>query len=246
MGLAYHLHSMPVVSGWTRPRMKKRAGLAGRISATLSTSHHPLVSCSLKTQPPPDPTMTTTDTLIEDLIQLSDLDLSKRRLEPKSERCKEITLEATGVRKRIPASVLLHYDTRISRGKRGAARMRNTTCGGCNLALPSGQLADMRQEGAELLLCCNCSIYLLPSLPPEVDPDAVVKTTKAAKPAAKVAVKKPRKVKVKAEAAAEPVEETEEEAAPEAEVEATEQEEAVAEVEAPKHDEAVEEVALAN
>ncbi len=203
--------------------------------------------------------MTTTDTLIEDLIQLSDLDLSKRRLEPKSERCKEITLEATGVRKRIPASVLLHYDTRISRGKRGAARMRNTTCGGCNLALPSGQLADMRQEGAELLLCCNCSIYLLPSLPPEVDPDAAVKATKAAKPAAaKVAVKKPRKVKVKVEAAAEPVEEAEveEEAVAEVDADASEQEEAAAEVEAtqpeevkaetPKQEEEIAEVALAN
>jgi len=195
--------------------------------------------------------MTTTDTLIEDLIQLSDLDLSKRRLEPKSERCKEITLEATGVRKRIPASVLLHYDTRISRGKRGAARMRNTTCGGCNLALPSGQLADMRQEGAELLLCCNCSIYLLPSLPPEVDPDAAVKATKVAKPAAaKVAVKKPRKVKVKVEAAAEPAEENEAETEVEAiqpedvEAEASKSEEA--EAETPKHEEAVAEVALAN
>jgi hypothetical protein len=186
--------------------------------------------------------MTTTDTLIEDLIQLSDLDLSKRRLEPKSERCIEITKEATGVRKRIPASVLLHYDTRISRGKRGAARMRNTTCGGCNLALPSGQLADMRQAGAELLLCCNCSIYLLPSLPPEVDPEAAAKATKAVKPAAKVAVKKPRKVKVKVEAAAEPVEE--EEAV--AEVEATQPEDADAEAETPKQEEEVAEVALAN
>ncbi len=119
---------------------------------------------------------TATVSLLADLAQLSDIDLAKKRLEPKSARSIELTQDAKGLRTRIPASVLLHYDTRISRGKRGAARMRNNTCGGCNLALP----------------CCNCSIYLLPALPVEADPAA-----EAAKPAAKkVAVKKPRKPKV--------------------------------------------------
>lgn len=134
-----------------------------------------------------------TETLLSDLAQLSDIDLAKKRLEPKSARSIELTQEAKGLRTRIPASVLLHYDARLSRGKRGAARMRNNTCGGCNLALPSGQLADMRHVDAVLVLCCNCSIYLLPSLPVEADPAA-----EAAKPAAvkKVAVKKPRKPKV--------------------------------------------------
>ena len=138
-----------------------------------------------------------TDTLLQDLCQLSDLDLSKRRLEPKSERFIEITLEAKGVRKRLPEAVLKHYDDRISRGKRGAARMRNTTCGGCNLALPSGQLADLRHLNAELQLCCNCSIYILPELPKPVDPNAPVVEEKPVK----AAVKKPRKPKAKAAAA---------------------------------------------
>jgi len=135
---------------------------------------------------------TATVTLLADLAQLSDIDLAKKRLEPKSARSIELTQDAKGLRTRIPASVLLHYDARLSRGKRGAARMRNNTCGGCNLALPSGQLADMRHVDADLVLCCNCSIYLLPALPVEADPAA-----EAVKPAAKkVAVKKPRKPKV--------------------------------------------------
>jgi len=152
-----------------------------------------------------------TDTLLQDLCQLSDLDFSKRRLEPTSERCIEITLEAKGVRKRLPAEVLKHYDDRISRGKRGAARMRNTTCGGCNLALPSGQLADLRHLNAELQLCCNCSIYILPEAPKPLDPNAPVVEAKPVK----AAVKKPRKPKAKAAAAevAEAVTE-EEDAAP--------------------------------
>jgi hypothetical protein len=159
-----------------------------------------------------------TETLLSDLAQLSDIDLAKKRLEPKSARSIELTQEAKGLRTRIPASVLLHYDARLSRGKRGAARMRNNTCGGCNLALPSGQLADMRHVDADLVLCCNCSIYLLPSLPVEADPAA-----EAAKPAAvkKVAVKKPRKPKVaKAIAADEAASSEEEELETEVESEA--------------------------
>jgi hypothetical protein len=107
--------------------------------------------------------------------------------------------------------------------------MRNNTCGGCNLALPSGQLADMRHVDADLVLCCNCSIYLLPALPVEADPDAVV-----AKPAAKkVAVKKPRKPKVAkaiaADEAAAAAEEEELETEVESEADAPEESEAAAE-----------------
>jgi hypothetical protein len=172
---------------------------------------------------------TATVTLLADLAQLSDIDLAKKRLEPKSARSIELTQDAKGLRTRIPASVLLHYDARLSRGKRGAARMRNNTCGGCNLALPSGQLADMRHVDADLVLCCNCSIYLLPALPVEADPDAVV-----AKPAAKkVAVKKPRKPKVAkaiaADEAAAAAEEEELETEVESEADAPEESEAAAE-----------------
>jgi len=175
--------------------------------------------------------MLSNDTLLEDLCQLSDIDFAKRRLEPQSERCIELTLEAKGVRTRMPAAVLHHYDLRISKGKRGAARMRNTTCGGCNLALPSGQLADLRHVGADLQLCCNCSIYILPSLPQPVDPNAA---PEAAKPAPKkVAVKKPRKAKAKAAVVAEEEVDAEEQPVAEAEAEAetSPQEETVAEAE---------------
>ena len=91
----------------------------------------------------------------------------------------------------------------------------------------------MRHVDADLVLCCNCSIYLLPSLPVEADP-----AVEAVKPAAKkVAVKKPRKPKVaKAiaadEAAAAEEEEVETEADAQVEVEA----EAEAEVETQEED----------
>lgn len=216
--------------------MKNRAGIAGDHSVALITPRAQPARGQLidnpttpRTHPAPPMTPTiATETLLSDLGQLSDIDLAKKRLEPKSARSIELTKDATGIRTRIPASVLLHYDARLSRGKRGAARMRNNTCGGCNLALPSGQLADMRHVDAALVLCCNCSIYLLPSLPVEADPAA-----EAAKPAAvkKVAVKKPRKPKAaQALAADEPAAVAEEEEIEtEVEADAAEESEAAAE-----------------
>jgi len=144
----------------------------------------------------PDPPMKTTDTLIEDLSQLSELDTAKRRLEPNSPRCQALKLEAEGVRERLPTAILHHYDLRIAKGKRGAARMRNNTCGGCHLSLPSGQLSDLRREEATLQVCGYCSIFILPELPqPETAAAPVVAEPEP------VAVKKPRKSKAKAPAA---------------------------------------------
>ncbi|MBN8420461.1 MAG: hypothetical protein J0L73_16195 [Verrucomicrobia bacterium] len=141
----------------------------------------------------PDNSMKTTVTLIEDLSQLSELDAAKRRLEPGSARCKELKLEAESVRERLPTAILHHYDLRISKGKRGAARMRNNTCGGCHLSLPSGQLSDLRREDAALQVCGYCSIFILPEI---VQPEAA----QAVAPVVEepVVVKKPRKSKAKA------------------------------------------------
>ncbi|MDZ4403195.1 C4-type zinc ribbon domain-containing protein [Prosthecobacter sp.] len=128
--------------------------------------------------------------LIEDLGQLNELDTTKRRLEAKSSEFKRLTLEATGVRERLPTAILHHYDLRISRGKRGAAKMSNGTCGGCHLSLPSGQLSELRRDDESLQVCGNCSIFLLPEdpKPQEAPPPA----------AAEPATKPPRKRKVKA------------------------------------------------
>jgi len=143
----------------------------------------------------PDQPMKTTATLIEDLSQLSELDAAKRRLEPNSPRCQELRLEAESVRERLPTAILHHYDLRISKGKRGAARMRNNTCGGCHLSLPSGQLSDLRREDASLQVCGYCSIFILPEIP---QPEAAAAEPVVEEP---VAVKKPRKSKAKAPAA---------------------------------------------
>jgi len=130
-------------------------------------------------------------TSIEDLCQLTELDATKRRLESGTAEFKKLTLESDRVRERLPAAILHHYDQRVSKGKRGAARMRNKVCGGCHLSLPSGQLADMLQPDMEIQICGNCSIFILPG-----DPAVPVEAPPVVKSVTKPAPRK-RKAKVK-------------------------------------------------
>jgi predicted nucleic acid-binding Zn-ribbon protein len=125
---------------------------------------------------------------IEDLSQLTELDATKRRLESGTSEFKKLTLECNRVRERLPAAILHHYDLRISKGKRGAAKMRNKVCGGCYISLPSGQLADLFKKDAELQICGNCSIFILPGDTPPAEVAAALEVV--TKPA-------PRKRKAK-------------------------------------------------
>lgn len=133
--------------------------------------------------------MTPIATQIEDLGQLTELDASKRRLASGTSEFKKLNVECNHVRERLPAAILHHYDLRISKGKKGAAKMRNKVCGGCFISLPSGQLADMLREDMAVQICGNCSIFILPgdALPAAEVPAAIELVTKPA----------PRKRKVK-------------------------------------------------
>lgn len=139
--------------------------------------------------------MKTKQKLIHGLSQLCELDAAKGRVEARSARFSELTLEADGLRERMPAAILHLYDLRASRGRRGAAQARNSTCGGCHLALPSGQLADLRRDDTPLLVCGHCNILVLPEGLLLEDVAAVAAAASAA--AAAAVVKKPRKTKAK-------------------------------------------------
>ncbi|WP_395746083.1 hypothetical protein [Prosthecobacter sp.] len=138
--------------------------------------------------------MKSTVTLFDDLSQLIELDAAKRRLQPQIPRYQELVLEAENVRERLPTAILHHYDLLVSKGKRGAARVRNNTCGGCHLSLPSGQLSDLRRENAILQVCGYCSVFLLP----ELSQPAAAAEAEAVESAPTMG-KKPRKSKTKTE-----------------------------------------------
>ena len=104
-------------------------------------------------------------TLIEDLRHLAKIDENRRRSDSKSAAFKKLSMAAEEVRERLPTAILKHYDQRVSKGRRGAAKVCNGTCGGCHLSLPSGLLSEMRRKEVALLVCVNCSIFLLPPDP---------------------------------------------------------------------------------
>jgi hypothetical protein len=140
--------------------------------------------------------------LIEDLSNLQDIDTRKRRIEKKSLPFRELSILSEQIRERLPTAILKHYDLRISKGKLGAAKVRNGICGGCHLSLPSGQLADLRREDVALQVCGYCSVFLLPEDPqPEGALEIAAATTD---PAPSKSTRTKRKVKMKVKAPSTP------------------------------------------
>jgi len=71
----------------------------------------------------------------------------------------EKNLAIAHFREILPTSLLGHHDSRIARGKRSLAAVKNGVCGGCHLALPSGHRT--RKASGDLLdVCDNCGIFL--------------------------------------------------------------------------------------
>ncbi|MBE2281875.1 MAG: hypothetical protein IAE77_00275 [Prosthecobacter sp.] len=106
--------------------------------------------------------MRTIASVTEDLAALAASDKDRLRLGSKSAAAKKLLQEAGELRARLPTAILLHYDNRLGRGRVGAARMRNNTCGACHLALSRSQLSQLRQQGPSVLVCENCGAFLLP------------------------------------------------------------------------------------
>jgi uncharacterized protein len=97
-----------------------------------------------------------------------------------------------GLRAKIPAPILGHYDRLVVRGKKGVALVRNQVCTGCHMRLPIGTINTL-MHGDDIQLCDTCGRYLLLVEEPVAPPPPVVE-----KPAK---TKKPRKAKTPPEAA---------------------------------------------
>ena len=80
-----------------------------------------------------------------------------------------------GLRAKIPAAVLTHYDRLGARGKKGVAFLHNQTCGGCHMHVTLGKLLELK-HGDEVRTCDNCGRYLY--LPETVDDEQAPATQK--------------------------------------------------------------------
>jgi len=91
-----------------------------------------------------------------------------------------------GLRAKIPAQILGHYDRLVARGKKGVAALHGQVCSGCHMQVPLGVVMTLRR-GEDIQLCESCGryLYLLP-----VEPAKVAGPAAAPKPE-----QKPRKSK---------------------------------------------------
>ena len=91
-----------------------------------------------------------------------------------------------GLRAKIPAQILGHYDRLVARGKKGVAALHGQVCSGCHMQVPLGVVMTLRR-GEDIQLCESCGryLYLLP-----VEPAKVAEPAAGPKPE-----RKPRKSK---------------------------------------------------
>lgn len=108
--------------------------------------------------------------IVNALSRLAQIDSKRSRLKAPSQGLDDLAMEAEAMRASLPAAVLAHYDLLQSKGKQGAARVRDGVCGGCHLALPSNQRCDLIRDNHSLHVCGYCGVFLLPELPVFLSP----------------------------------------------------------------------------
>lgn len=116
--------------------------------------------------------------LLTTLLKLQALDFNETNE-------KNIEVQRTELRTRIPQPILGHYDRLVARGKKGVAVVRNQVCTGCHMRLPIGTINTLMQ-GQDIQLCDTCGRYLYLPDPAE---SQFLENVAAAKPAAKAAAK---------------------------------------------------------
>ena len=83
--------------------------------------------------------------------------------------------QITGLRAKIPAPVLGHYDRLVARGQKGVAIIRNQSCSACHINVPRGVVLTL-MHNADVQLCENCGRYLYLPEPAETPEPPAAKT----------------------------------------------------------------------
>jgi len=74
--------------------------------------------------------------------------------------------QIAGLRAKIPAPILGHYDRLVARGKKGVAVVQKQVCTACHMRVPRGVVLTL-MHGDDVQLCENCGRYLYLSEQPE-------------------------------------------------------------------------------
>ena len=103
--------------------------------------------------------MNFTQQVLRDIKELQRLEEPAQTPGEEPARSKETVSEIQALRKRIPTSILGHYDRLRARGKQGVAAVRNGVCGACHLQLPRGVVLHM-QGAHEMGVCDHCGAFI--------------------------------------------------------------------------------------
>jgi predicted nucleic acid-binding Zn-ribbon protein len=90
--------------------------------------------------------------LMKHMFELQTLEFEET-IQPNTEK------RIAGLRAKIPAPVLAHYDRLCARGKKGVALLRHQTCTGCHMSVPRGVILELNR-GEDVRCCDNCGRYL--------------------------------------------------------------------------------------
>ena len=71
----------------------------------------------------------------------------------------QATRKAGLIRKRIPQTVLDHFDRMMLNGKKPIAPVRHAVCSACHLQIPKSHVLQMHKSG-ELHVCDNCGAFI--------------------------------------------------------------------------------------
>lgn len=90
--------------------------------------------------------------LLENLSRLQSFDFAETE-------SADAESQIAGLRAKIPAQILGHYDRLIARGKKGIVPVRNQICSGCHMRVPLGVILTL-QRGDDIQVCDCCGRYL--------------------------------------------------------------------------------------
>jgi predicted nucleic acid-binding Zn-ribbon protein len=121
------------------------------------------------------------NSVVQDLLKLQALEFGETAE-------KNVEARAAELRRKLPETVVGHYDRLRVRGKKGVAMVRNQVCSGCHMHVPIGQITVL-MRGEDIQLCESCGRYLCLPDPAEAE---LLSQVEPAKPKAK-APAKPRK-----------------------------------------------------
>jgi predicted nucleic acid-binding Zn-ribbon protein len=131
------------------------------------------------------------------LRRLAEIERVHRQLNKgSSSASRTLAAEMESLRAFLPTSILEHHDSRRARGKISLALVTNGICGACHLAIPRGQLAQLRRVVDDLSVCEQCGAFVYLADEGQPTPDGWLKAVPGRRKKSVRSKRAPRQIKI--------------------------------------------------